>query len=90
MYKKKSADQRVIDLKSLFSTSETYSVAYSSIAKTPILFQCVREKLENIYENLQEDAASNSVPGSKTTSPHPCGEVAKVPQKYASANKNNN
>jgi len=39
-------------------------------------------------ENLFEDAASNSVHGSETTSPHPQGEIAKVLQNYVSANKN--
>ena len=45
---KKSADQRVMDLISLLSTSGTYSVVNSSDAKIPILFQCASENLENI------------------------------------------
>ena len=45
---KKSADQRVMDLTSLLSTSGTYSVVNSSDAKIPILFQCATENLENI------------------------------------------
>jgi hypothetical protein len=49
MYKtKKSADQRVMDLTSLLSTSGTYSAVNSSDAKIPILFQCASENLENI------------------------------------------
>lgn len=49
MYKtKKSADQRVMDLTSLLSTSGTYSDVNSSDAKIPILFQCASENLENI------------------------------------------
>ncbi|MBQ5571788.1 MAG: hypothetical protein IIT38_02840, partial [Bacteroidales bacterium] len=41
-----------------------------------------------VIKTLFEDAASNSVHGSKTTSPHPQGEVAKVLQNYVNANKN--
>ena len=46
--RKKSTDQRVMDLTSLLSTSGTYSVVNSSDAKIPILFQCASENLENI------------------------------------------
>ena len=41
-----------------------------------------------VIKTLFEDAASNSVQGSETTSPHPQGEIAKVLQNYVCANKN--
>ena len=41
-----------------------------------------------VIKTLFEDAASNLVHGSETTSPHPQGEVAKVLQNYVNANKN--
>lgn len=41
-----------------------------------------------VIKTLFEDAVSNSVHDSKTTSPHPQGEVAKVLQNYVNANKN--
>ena len=68
--------------------NERFVCAVEVIANLKISRLYVHEAF--IIKNLQEDAASNSVPGSKTTSPHPCGEVAKVLQNYICTNKNLN
>ena len=67
---------------------EKYICVFEVIANLEVNRLYVHEAF--VTKTLFEDAASNSVHGSETTSPHPQGEIAKVLQNYVSSNKNNN